>query len=178
MPEGGGQLAALGLRRTARPSARTGCAGRDLSIRSRAPLAVDHAPGGRGGGAWRCSCGTVCEIVVHCADSETNAHGRIRYLAAEPDPLIVGYDQEEWARVFDYHARPLAPALATIEAVRANTAALIRSFPEDAWTRVGRHSDSGSYSAEDWLRIYAAHLHDHADQIAANLAAWERRDGG
>ncbi len=32
------------------------------------------------------------EIIVHCADSETNAHMRLRYLLAEPDPLIVGYD--------------------------------------------------------------------------------------
>lgn len=116
------------------------------------------------------------EIVVHCADSETNAHGRIRYLAAESDPLIVGYDQEAWARIFDYHARPLPPALATVAAVRANTTALIRAFSEETWTRAGRHSDSGSYAAEDWLRIYAAHLHDHADQIAANLAAWEARE--
>src|SRR5207248_10177599 len=29
------------------------------------------------------------EIIVHCADSETNAHMRLRYLLAEPDPLIV-----------------------------------------------------------------------------------------
>jgi hypothetical protein len=35
---------------------------------------------------------SVHEVVVHCADSETNAHMRLRYLLAEPDPLIVGYD--------------------------------------------------------------------------------------
>ena len=37
------------------------------------------------------------EIVVHCSDSETNAHMRLRYLLAEPQPIIVGYDQERWA---------------------------------------------------------------------------------
>ena len=37
---------------------------------------------------------------------------RIRYLLAEPEPLIVGYDQDAWARLFDYHAQPLEASLA------------------------------------------------------------------
>jgi hypothetical protein len=112
------------------------------------------------------------EVVVHCADSETNAAGRIRYLTAEPDPIILGYDEAEWARRFDYHQLPLDPALALVEAVRANTAALLRRMPEDAWQRVGRHTESGRYGAEDWLAIYAEHLEVHAAQIEANVAAW------
>ena len=83
------------------------------------------------------------EIVVHCADSETNAAMRVRYLAAEKEPRIVGYDQEEWARSFDYHSHPLDAALATVEAVRANTAALLRRLPEEAGSREGYHTESG-----------------------------------
>ena len=124
-------------------------------------------------GAW-----SAHEVVVHCGDSETNAAGRIRSLVAEPAPLIVGYDQDAWAVVLDYHALPVEPAFAAVEAVRANTAALLRALPEAAWARVGRHSESGTYSAEDWLRTYAVHLHDHADQIAANLVAWRRGAAG
>ena len=120
---------------------------------------------------------SVHEIVLHCGDSETMASSRIRMVAAEPKPLIVGYDQEQWAVRFDYHALPLEPALAAIEATRANTAALLRTLPNRAWERTGRHTESGNYSAEDWLRIYSAHLHDHADQIAANVAAWRGSEG-
>src|SRR5512132_4084088 len=94
------------------------------------------------------------EVVVHCADSETNAAARIRYLTAERDPVVLGYDEAEWARRFDYHRHPLEPALATVEAVRANTVALLRRLPEEAWGRVGRHTESGHYTGEDWLRIY------------------------
>jgi DinB family protein len=112
------------------------------------------------------------EIVVHCADSETNAFVRIRFLAAEPEPVLVGYDQDRWATTFDYHALPLEAALAVVEAVRASTAALLRRLPEAAWSRVGRHTESGRYTAEDWLRTYADHLEGHARQIAANVEQW------
>src|SRR5918993_6013093 len=57
------------------------------------------------------------EIVCHCADSETNAYARIRLLVAErTEPTIVGYDQDVWALALDYHAHPLEPALALVEA--------------------------------------------------------------
>ena len=36
---------------------------------------------------------------------------------------------------------------------------------EADWSRQGWHSDSGLYTAEGWLRIYAAHAHNHAAQI-------------
>ena len=113
------------------------------------------------------------EVVCHCADSETQAASRIRILASEKEPLIPGYDQDAWARDFDYHRHPVDLALATVDAVRANTAALLRRLPETAWSRVGRHTESGRYAAEDWLRIYAEHLEIHARQIEANLAAWQ-----
>jgi hypothetical protein len=75
---------------------------------------------------------------------------------------------------FDYHAAPLEPALAVVEAVRTNTAALIRRLPDEAWAREGRHTESGRYTAEDWLKIYADHLEGHARQIEANVAARAR----
>lgn len=115
------------------------------------------------------------EVAVHCADSETQAASRIRFLAAEPEPLVLGYDEANWAVAFDYHAHPLEVALATVDAVRANTVALLRRLPEEAWTRVGRHTQSGRYTSEDWLQIYAAHLEDHSRQIEANVAAWRKR---
>jgi hypothetical protein len=112
------------------------------------------------------------EVVVHCADSETNAAGRIRYLAVEREPVILGYDQEAWARELDYHAHPLEVALATVDAVRAHTAALLARLPDAAWEKVGRHTESGRYTAEDWLTLYAEHLENHARQIESNVAAW------
>lgn len=118
---------------------------------------------------------TAHEVVVHCADSETNAHGRLRTLLAEADPVIQGYDQTGWAARLTYHELPIATALATVAAVRANTVPLLRRLGAADWGRVGRHTESGAYGVEDWLRIYAEHLEGHARQLDRNLAAWSSR---
>ncbi len=115
------------------------------------------------------------EIVVHCADSETNGHMRLRYLLGEPEPVIVAYDQDRWATTFDYHTHPLETALATVEAVRGNTVPLLQRMTDQDWRRAGRHTESGHYGAEDWLQIYAEHLEKHARQLERNLAAWRNR---
>ena len=113
------------------------------------------------------------EVVVHCADSETNSAMRIRYLAGEVSPLIVGYDQDRWATTLDYHGFPVELSLRQIDAVRAWTAAFIRALPASAWERSGRHTEyEQPYTAEQWLRTYAEHLEIHARQIERTLAAW------
>ncbi|HUL03761.1 MAG TPA: DinB family protein [Gemmatimonadales bacterium] len=126
---------------------------------------------------WRPAPGrwSAHEIVVHCGDSETNAYGRLRYLLAEPQPVIQGYDQDRWAQVLDYHTLPIEHSLATVEAVRAGTVPLLRRMTDLDWTRVGHHTESGTYAAEDWLAIYAAHLEKHARQLDRNLEAWNSR---
>ena len=118
------------------------------------------------------------EVVVHCADSEAYGHTRIRLMLAEPQPLIVGYDENVWARVYDYHAHDPELALQTIEAVRANTLACLRRLPDSAFGKSGRHTQSGSYTDAYWFRIYAEHLEIHARQIERNLAAWQARGQG
>jgi len=126
-----------------------------------------------GPGKW-----SAHEVVCHCADSETNAYVRIRFLAAAPEPLILGYDEAAWARQLDYHSLPVETALATVAAVRAHTVPLLERFPVEAWSREGRHTQSGRYTAETWLELYAEHLEKHSAQIERNLTAWHAGTGG
>ncbi|MEO8032121.1 MAG: DinB family protein [Gemmatimonadota bacterium] len=126
---------------------------------------------------WRPDPGkwSVHEIVVHCADSECNAHMRIRFLVAEPMPVLMAYDQDTWASVLGYHALPLDTALATIDAVRANTVPLLNRLTDADWQKVGQHSESGAYGADSWLKSYGEHLEVHSRQIERNVAAWNAR---
>ncbi len=107
---------------------------------------------------------TAREIVHHLADSESMAYIRLRRLIAEDDPVIAGYDEPEWARRLHYD-RPIEPSLAVLRAVRAASHQLLTALTPDEWARAGTHSDSGLYSVEGWLAIYAEHSHEHADQI-------------
>lgn len=107
---------------------------------------------------------TAREIVHHLADSEMTSAIRLRRLVAEDSPEIFGYDEQEFARRLHYD-RPIESSLETLKATRASTAEILERLSEEDWTRAGTHSEIGPYSVEGWLQIYAAHAHDHADQI-------------
>ena len=107
---------------------------------------------------------TAREIAHHLADSEATAYVRLRRLIAEDEPVIAGYDEVEFARRLHYD-RPIEPSLAVLRAVRTASLQLIEALTPEDWQRAGTHSDSGAYAVGDWLRIYAGHSHDHADQI-------------
>jgi hypothetical protein len=107
---------------------------------------------------------TAREIVHHLGDSEMTSAIRLRRLLAEENPLIVGYDQEEFARRLRYD-RPLEGSLLGFKGARESTVPLLRTLTEEEWNRAGTHTESGPYSVETWLHIYVAHGQDHAEQI-------------
>lgn len=104
------------------------------------------------------------QVAHHLADSEATAFVRLRRLIAEDEPTIVGYDEPEYARRLHYD-RPVGSSLAVLRAVRLASLELLESLSSAEWDRSGTHSESGPYSVDDWLRIYATHSHDHAAQI-------------
>ena len=105
------------------------------------------------------------EIVHHLGDSETTSAIRIRQLLTQDDPLIQGYDQDQYATRLRYNERDMAPALEAFRYARETTMQLLPLLSPDDWQRAGTHTESGRYTLEDWLRIYAAHAHNHAAQI-------------
>src|SRR5918993_2062885 len=105
------------------------------------------------------------EIVHHLGDSESTSAWRLRRLLVEDNPLIQGYDQDEFATKLRYNERDMAPALEAFRYARESTMQVIELMTEDDWKRAGTHSESGAYSTEDWLTIYANHAHNHAAQI-------------
>ena len=58
---------------------------------------------------------------------------------------------------------------------RCQSRSVMRRRMDRDWQRVGTHSESGRYAAEDWLMIYAEHLEKHSGQLERNLAAWKAR---
>jgi len=109
-------------------------------------------------------------VAHHVADSETNSYIRLRRLIAEEGPVIIAYDEERWSRHLRYDSRHIASALAVMHAVRAASLELLLTLGDDDWAQAtGRHTESGAYTLETWLRSYAHHPHEHADQIRRAL---------
>lgn len=108
---------------------------------------------------------SACEIVQHLADSEMTSAIRIRKLIAQDRPAIESYDEAAFAVRLKYNERDVQPALNALRGARSTTTQLLRMLTEEDWKREGSHPEHTSYTAEDWLRIYAAHAHNHAAQI-------------
>jgi len=105
------------------------------------------------------------EIVHHLGDSESFSAGRLRKLLAEDNAVIQGYDQDDYANRLHYNDRDMAPALEAFRYARETTTQLFGLMTEDDWKREGTHTESGRYTTENWLTIYAEHAHNHAAQI-------------
>jgi hypothetical protein len=103
-------------------------------------------------------------VAHHLADSEMMSALRLRRLLTEADPVIHGYDEAEFARLLTSD-RPIEPSIEAMRWARESTGQLLERMTEEDWRRAGTHAESGPYSVEDWLTIYAKHAHDHAAQI-------------
>ena len=107
---------------------------------------------------------TPRQTAHHLADSEMMSAIRIRRLLTEDEPIIHGYDEATFARKLASD-RPIEPSLEAMRWARETSAQLLERMTEEDWDKVGTHTESGPYSVQDWLTIYAAHAHDHAAQI-------------
>lgn len=137
----------------------------DAVVRGLSDAELDYRPED---GGW-----SPREVVHHTADSELTSAIRLRKLLAEENARIEGYDEMEFSRRLHYRERPVASSLAAVRAARETSGSILECLNDADWERTGVHTESGPYSVNTWLEIYAAHCHDHAEQIAR--AAHESR---
>ena len=117
---------------------------------------------------------SVHQVIVHLADSETNAYLRARRLIAEPGGPLIAYDQDVWADQLDYYGTNIDEALEVTRLVRKLTYDLLKRLPEGVWEHSVVHPESSEpYTFEKWLRIYAKHPRVHAGQISENYRLWK-----
>ena len=132
------------------------------ALRGASDVELDRRPGD---GEW-----SAREVVHHLADSEMTSAIRLRRLLCEDTPVIAAYDEGEFARRLHYDTRPIEPSLDAVAAARRTSSDILRLLDDADWSRAGTHTESGEYSVDDWLETYAAHAHDHAEQIRRALA--------
>lgn len=119
---------------------------------------------------------TARELVHHLADSEMTAATRLRLLVAIDNPLILGYDQDQFAQRL-YYDRPIAASLEAFKAARRSTVEILERMTDADWERAaGTHTEHGPFTAERWLELTSAHAHAHAAQILVARDAAQSRN--
>jgi len=117
---------------------------------------------------------SVHEIIIHIADSETNAALRARKLMVEPGGLLMAYNQDKWASELNYHDHDLEDALEATRIARKTTYKLLKSVSEEVFnTHWLKHPEfEDPYTFDKWINIYSKHIPGHIEQIQNNVKIW------
>ena len=116
---------------------------------------------------------SIHEIVIHVADSEAMGYGRMRMIVAENGEKITAYDQDKWANELRYHDTDVDMALELFGMLRKVNTKFLEETPEIFWsTHAVMHPERGAFTLDDWLKLYAAHISGHIQQMQRTYEHW------
>jgi hypothetical protein len=131
-------------------------------VRDAGPLvAVRPAPG-----EW-----SVVECLGHLTDGELIVAARARWILAEDEPDIVGYDQDRWVDALRHGQDDPDDLITLFDALRTANLRLWAATPPADRARVGIHRERGPESYELITRLAAGHDRFHVAQAERALAA-------
>ena len=110
---------------------------------------------------------SIRQIVAHVCDAEIVATMRLRQIIAEENPRLEAWDQDAWAKNLDYAKRKPSQSLETFRRVRAENYELLKDLPEPVFNRTGMHTERGTITLLQLLRLMAEHAESHAAQLRA-----------
>jgi hypothetical protein len=118
---------------------------------------------------------SVVELLGHIVDSELVSSTRYRWVLAEDEPVLAGYDQDAWTETFNHRSDDPDLLLTLFGALRlANLDLWERTEPRDR-RRAGIHAERGPESFELLFAMQAGHGRTHLEQAAKALATVRAR---
>jgi hypothetical protein len=114
---------------------------------------------------------SVIECIGHLTDSELVTATRVRWILAEDEPQIVGYDQDLWVDGLHHDGDDPEALIALFDALRTANLALLAARPASDRGRIGRHNERGPESYGLMTRLTAGHDRFHIAQAERALAA-------
>jgi hypothetical protein len=119
-------------------------------------LDTPYRPGG-----W-----TVRQTVHHVADSHINSYIRFKLALTEDEPpTIVPYYEDRWAELSDSRL-PIDISLAIINGIHQRWSTLLNSMSESDFNKVFKHPETGDWTLDGALALYAWHSKHHTIHIA------------
>ena len=111
-------------------------------------------------GGW-----TLRQTVHHVADSHINSLCRFKLALTEDEtPTIKPYMEDRWAQLAD-STMPVDVSLKIVEGVHERLSALLDSFSEEDFQREFIHPETGKWTLEKVLALYAWHSKHHTAHI-------------
>jgi uncharacterized damage-inducible protein DinB len=131
-------------------------AGADVPSRSiagleRADLLAFPVPG-----TW-----SIQQIILHLMDSDLIGSDRMKRVAAEEEPTLVGYNETAFANRLGYEHLSVRDAVEIFRLNRLMTAEILRRLPPSAFQRTGQHTEHGKVTLEQLLTTYVEHVDHH-----------------
>ena len=120
-------------------------------------LDTQYRPGG-----W-----TVRQTVHHLPDSHANALIRFKLALTEDEPpTIRPYYEDRWAELGD-NKLPIGVSLNMLESIHTRWVALMDSMSEDDFKKTFIHPETGPWTLEGALALYAWHSEHHTAHITS-----------
>ena len=107
-------------------------------------------------GTW-----SIQQIVVHLLDSDLIAVHRMKRIAAEDLPLLIGYDETKFAAGLFYHDTPVADAIELFDLNRRLFVPVLERLGDEAFARAGVHNARGRVTLGQLVGDYVEHVDHH-----------------
>ena len=108
---------------------------------------------------------SIAEIVAHLADAELVIGYRMRLILASNGTAIQAFDQDAWAKTFNYNRRDPKTSLETFRMLRENNLRLLSTVPRSSWQNYGQHQERGKETVDHIVKLIAGHDLNHAAQV-------------
>jgi uncharacterized damage-inducible protein DinB len=108
---------------------------------------------------------SIAEILAHLADTEIVGSWRLRQVIGNSGAQIQAFDQNVWAKSFDYAKRDPKQSLEVFRVLRENNLAMLKALPKELWEHYGVHQERGKESVAHIVRMYAGHDLNHLGQV-------------
>jgi hypothetical protein len=110
---------------------------------------------------------TLRQTVHHIADSHINSLCRFKLALTEDEtPTIRPYMEDRWAELADSKL-PVDVSLAIIDGVHTRWAELLKNMTDADYAREFRHPETGNWTLENVLGLYAWHSRHHTAHITS-----------
>lgn len=133
---------------------------RDLSVEDL--RRVPPADAGPEVGKW-----SIQQVIVHLADAEVAFADRIKRIIAEDDPVLQAWDENRFVERLAYDEQSAKYAAILIALTRKQVTSILRSLPDAAFARTGRHTQRGPQTVVDVLNYAVPHLERHLTFVRA-----------